>query len=256
MSELQTFDFHGNKIRALVKDGEFWFVAKDVLNVFGYENMSQVPLGCIDDECYKTWEFITSGEQGVATFVNEYGFYLLLSSSNLSWTKDIERWVRVVVYPILSGICEYKMPHNFEEALEEIEKQVELNEKLQLENKIKEQRICELQPKKDYCDIILQSDKLVTISDIAKDYGMSEDAMNKKLHELGVQYKQNNIWLLYREYQDKGYTQSQTAQFVHSDGTLGSKMHTKWTQKGRLFLYHLLFVNGVLPMIEREGTDE
>lgn len=131
-----------------------------------------------------------------------------------------------------------------------IEEQKE-KEQLQLSNKMKDQQIAELKPKADYCDIILQNKGLSTINAIAKDYGMSATSMNKKLHELGVQYKQGNQWFLYYKYQDKGYTQSQTIDITRSDGRPDVTMHTKWTQKGRLFLYELLKFNGIIPMIER-----
>lgn len=109
----------------------------------------------------------------------------------------------------------------------------------------------ELKPKADYCDLILQSKALVNISQIAKDYGMSGKAMNKLLHDLGVQYKQSNQWLLYSKYQNSGYTHSKTIDITRSNGLSDVRMHTEWTQKGRLFLYELLKRNGVIPVIER-----
>jgi phage antirepressor YoqD-like protein len=104
-------------------------------------------------------------------------------------------------------------------------------------------------PKASYYDLILQNKSLVPISKIAKDYGMSGRAFNKLLHELGVQYKMGNCWLLYQEYADQGYTQSKT----HAIDAERSVMHTYWTQKGRLFIYDLLKnKKGILPVIERE----
>lgn len=79
---------------------------------------------------------------------------------------------------------------------------------------------------------------------------MSGKALNKMLHELKVQYKQSQQWLLYKNYQDKGYTFSDTKEITRSDGRLGIIMTTKWTQKGRLFIYELLKTQGVLPTIE------
>lgn len=76
--------------------------------------------------------------------------------------------------------------------------------------------------------------------------------MNKLLHSLKVQYKESGQWLLYSKYHDKGYTHSQTTPITHSDGRKDVVMNTKWTQKGRLFLYKLLKENGVLPVIEQE----
>lgn len=140
-------------------------------------------------------------------------------------------------------------------ALEYSRKQVQVllqtNEKLELENKMKDQQLNELKPKADYYDQILQSKSLVLISQIAKDYGYGAPTMNKKLHELGVQYKQGGQWLLYSKYQNKGYTHSRTINITRSDGRSDVRMQTEWTQKGRLFLYELLRKNGILPIIEQ-----
>lgn len=116
---------------------------------------------------------------------------------------------------------------------------------------IAEQRNLELQPKADYCDAILSNKGLVTITQIAKDYGMSGSKMNQLLHQLGVQYKQSGTWLLYARYQTKGWTQSETTPITHRDGRLDVKMTTKWIQKGRLGLYELLKQHDVLPLIEK-----
>lgn len=140
-------------------------------------------------------------------------------------------------------------------ALEYSRKQVQAllqtNEKLELENKMKDQQLNELKPKADYYDQILQSKSLVLISQIAKDYGMGAPTMNKKLHELGVQYKQGGQWLLYSKHQNKGYTHSRTINITRSDGRSDVRMQTEWTQKGRIFLYELLKKNGILPITEQ-----
>ncbi len=122
---------------------------------------------------------------------------------------------------------------------------------LQLENTQQKQLIGELKPKADYLDQILQSKALVTITAIAKDYGMSAKAFNKKLHELKVQFKQGHQWFLYSHYHDCGYTHSETVEYRHKDGTKDVTMNTKWTQKGRLFLYELLKRNNIVPVIEK-----
>lgn len=131
-------------------------------------------------------------------------------------------------------------------------KEQEEKQKLALTNQRQQQIIGELQPKADYVDGILKNKGLVTITQIAKDYGMSGQAMNNLLHDLKVQYKQSGQWLLYRDHQGKGYTHSQTIDIVRKDGTPDVKMNTKWTQKGRLFLYDLLKENGILPTIEED----
>lgn len=134
-------------------------------------------------------------------------------------------------------------------ALEIANKKVE---NLQLENAQQKQRIGELEPKASYYDLILQNNSLVSVTAIAKDYGMGAPSLNKKLHELGVQYKLGDQWLLYAKYHNKGYTFSKTQNYSRTDGSQGSKLHTYWTQKGRLFIYDLLKQQGILPLIEIE----
>lgn len=123
-------------------------------------------------------------------------------------------------------------------------------EVLQLENAQQNQLIGELRPKADYTDKILQNKGLVTITAIAKDYGMSGETMNGILHNLGVQYKQSEQWFLYSKYQNNGYTHSETIDLKHKNGTRFIKMNTKWTQKGRLFLYEKLKKHDIVPTIE------
>lgn len=133
-------------------------------------------------------------------------------------------------------------------ALQIANKQIE---NLRLTTAMQEQQISELKPKADYTDRILQSSDLVNTNQIAKDYGMSARSLNKKLHSLGVQYSQGGQWLLYSKYQNKSYTSSETFEIEHKNGTKSVSMRTKWTQKGRLFIYELLKSNGILPLIEK-----
>jgi Phage anti-repressor protein len=122
---------------------------------------------------------------------------------------------------------------------------------LRLENKVQAQQIAELQPKATYYDLILQCPSLLSVTEIAKDYGLSAKGLNKILHDNGIQYSQSGVWFLYAKYQDKGYTSTKTQNYNRPDGTQGSRVHTYWTQKGRLFLYGLLKDLGHLPLVER-----
>ena len=114
--------------------------------------------------------------------------------------------------------------------------------------------ITEIQPKADYVDTILKSDSLVTITQIANDYGLSGTKMNKLLREFKVQHKVKGQWILYAKYNNKGYVHSTTYKYERSDGTIGTKMNTEWTQKGRLFLYEFLKEKGIYPTIEKDAA--
>ena len=114
-----------------------------------------------------------------------------------------------------------------------------------------QQIITELQPKANYVDKILQSKSLVTITQIAKDYGLSGRKMNQILKDLKIQYKVGGQWVLYSKYQNNGYVHSRTIDITRTDGRPDVTMQTEWTQKGRLFLYEELKKQGYVPVIEQ-----
>ena len=253
-------------LRTVVIEEEPWFVGKDVARALGYTDVAHAVLDHVDDE-----DRINSKTHGqnVPEFgqrgtwlVNESGVYSLVFGSKLPSAKKFKRWVTSEVLPAIRKHGAYMTEDVLKKALQEPDFLIQLATELkderekrrsaELDAAQKSQIINELKPKADYTDRILQSKSLVGITQIAKDYGMSGKAMNKLLHELKVIYKMGNQWLLYSKYQAKGYTHSETVDIEHADGRADVVMNTKWTQKGRLFLYELLKANGVLPVIERK----
>ena len=117
-----------------------------------------------------------------------------------------------------------------------------------IEEEKQRQALCKkvekLQLKADYCEEVLVSDELLTISQIAKEFGMTGRKLNELLNELGVQYKQGRIWVLYKKYDDEGYTKYVT----HLVSGTGSVTYTKWTQKGRKFIHEKLAENNIYPV--------
>lgn len=117
---------------------------------------------------------------------------------------------------------------------------------------VEQQKVIEeLQPKASYYDMILQCKDLIATTVIAKDYGMSAKKFNAMLHDMGIQFKQGDTWVLYSKYQGNGYLKAKTHNYADADGVQHSKEHSYWTQKGRLFLYDFLKQNGILPLIEK-----
>lgn len=118
---------------------------------------------------------------------------------------------------------------------------------------VEQQKVIEeLQPKASYYDMILQCKDLIATTVIAKDYGMSAKKFNMLLHNMGIQFKQGDTWVLYSKYQGNGYLKVKTHNYADAEGMQHSKEHSYWTQKGRLFLYDRLKSEGILPLIEKE----
>ena len=126
------------------------------------------------------------------------------------------------------------------------------NKKLEEENIQLAAENQELKHDKNYLDLIMRSKALLTISQIAQDYGMSGKAMNKKLADMGIQYSINGQWILYAKYKDCGYVSSRSIDITRADGRPDVVLHTEWTQAGRKFLYEELKKLGILPMLERD----
>lgn len=259
MNDLQVFSNpEFGQVRTVTLKDEPWFVAKDVCDALEILNPSDA-LKRLD--CDERARF-NLGRQGETNMVNEYGLYNLVLGSRKPEAKQFKRWITHEVIPSIRKHGAYLTPSKLEEVLlnpdtliqlaQNLKAEQERSQKLELENKKQNQIINELQPKATYYDLVLQSKSAVSISKIAKDYGLSGQALNQILKELGVQYKQGGVWLLYQKHADKGYTQSKTVALPDNK----TKMHTNWTQKGRLFIYDLLKNEcDILPIIEREQKE-
>ena len=210
------------------------------------------------DESEKVLNTIkTLGGLQESWFLTEDGLYEILMTSRKPIAKQFKKEVKQILKDIRkNGLYATERllddPDLLINALLNLKAERESKKKLESEIAAKNQIIGELKPKADYVDWILQNTGLVNINAIAKDYGMSARQMNKILHELKVQYHQDGQWLLYAKYQSCGYTHSKTIDFQRTDGRSDVRLHTQWTQKGRLFIYELLKTQkGILPLIEQ-----
>lgn len=256
-NELQIFNnSEFGEIRTLEENGKTLFVARDIAIALGYSNPSKA----ISNHCKGVTkrDTPTSGGNQSMSYILEGDLYRLIVCSKLPNAQKFESWVFDDVLPSIRKHGMYAVdelvnnPDLLIKVATELKEERAKNKKLSDEVNVKTQLIGELKPKADYTDKILKSKDLVTITQIAKDYGMSGMEMNRLLNKLGVQYKQSGQWLLYSDYQCKGYTMSETVPITYNDGTTGTKMNTKWTQKGRLFLYEKLKKNNVYPTMESE----
>ena len=271
MNGLQVFSNEEfGEIRTIIINNEPWFVGKDVASALGYTDINHSVIDHVDEE-----DRVNSKTQGQndpelgqrgTWMINESGLYSLVLSSKLKSAKAFKRWITSEVLPTIRKTGGYVSNDDlfvetylssaddatklmFRTTLATVRQLNEDNRKLKQTVLAQSQQISEMEPKVTYYDIVLQCKDVITISTIAKDYGKSAKWMNQYLHDKGVQYKQGDIWLLYQKYASNGYTRTKT--FV-SDETGSVKVHTYWTQKGRLFIYDLMKNDGHLPLIEQD----
>jgi prophage antirepressor-like protein len=245
-------------IRAIEKDGEPWFVGKDVAEALGYSNASKAVMVHVDEEDKQKVMLKADSQNGnvvtATTLINESGLYSLVLSSKLPQAKVFKHWVTAEVLPSIRRHGAYATAPTIEKIIASPEFGIALLKNLQQEQLMRreaEQRVRKLQPLADYTALILACPETVSVSQVAQDYGMSAVAFNRILNRAGIQYSVGGQWVLNAAYKDRGLVQSYTFNYRHNDDTDGCRMYTRWTQRGRLFLYDILKKIGIIPMIEK-----
>ena len=252
----EIFNFKGQEVRTVTINNEPYFVGKDVANILGYERPTKAIQDHVDDEDKDAIPIQDSiGRKQNTPIINESGLYSLILSSKLPQAKEFKRWVTTEVLPTIRKHGAYLTDSKIEEVLLSPDTIINLATQLKEERqKVNLLQIAleESQKQARYLDLIIESKGALRVSQIAQDYGMTANKLNKVLYELGVQHKVNGQWILYKRHMGKGYTDSHTFDFKDKNGCPRTNVSTTWTQKGRLFLYELLKENNYLPLIEQE----
>lgn len=254
MNELQIFNNpEFGEIRTVRVDGKPYFVGIDIAKALGYKN----PNDAITRHCKGCVKHAVPTKSGVQQMnvIPKGDIYRLAANSELPGAEKFESWIFDEVLVSVNEHGAYLTSAKIEEvllnpdtiirlatALKEERHQKEL---LAAEIENKNQIIGELQPKADYVDYILSSIGVMATTQIAADYGLTPNKLNKILHEENIQHKVGGQWILYKEHMGMGYTKSETIPINRSDGRPDTKLFTKWTQKGRLMINEILNKNGI-----------
>ena len=231
------------QIRTCMVDGETYFVGKDVASALGYVNPNKAMIDHVDDEDKLTSRIVMAGQNRQVIIINESGLYALILSSKLESARRFKRWVTSEVLPAIRQNGRYEL----EQQVVKVEEQ---NRELESRNAYLEDISAYQKPLTDYARHILSSQQTVTVTQIAQDYGFTAVRFNELLMHLRIQHKVGGQWILYAPHVHRGYVQSFSSYYVKPDGEVQVKVHTRWTQSGRLFLYEELKRVGILPLIE------
>lgn len=244
-------------VRIIEEDGKVLFCGNDIANALGYSN----PRKALIDHCKGVTkrDTLTAGGTQSVSFITEGDVYRLIVSSKLPKAQEFERWVFDNVLPTIRKHGAYMTQDTLEKALTSPDFLIQLATQLKEEQEARKALQAEkavLLPKASYYDVILNCPDLISVTQIAKDYGMSAIELNTILSQEKVQFKQGGEWILYQKYAEKGYAGSRTGAHLGKSGEVKSHSHTYWTQKGREFIYKLLKEKrGIVPIMERE-TEE
>lgn len=253
MNEMQVFNNpEFGEVRTIEENGAILFCGSDVAKALGYTNPSKA----INDHCRgdltKRYPIVDAlGRTQGAIFIPESDLYRLVFSSKLPTAEKFTDWVTKEVLPSIRKTGGYALPKDYPSALRALADAEETKLRLLAENQQQAQVIADFEPIRQYVDTILESKGTMATSQIAADYGLTAQKLNKILHDGGIQRNVNGQWLLYAKHMGRGYTKSKTIQIIRSDGRPDTIMQTQWTQKGRLMIHEILTARGIEAVMDR-----
>lgn len=251
MSNLKKFNNELFQLEVKAENGESLFNVGSVARSLGITRIATSGNEVIRWERVNKYLGESCPQVGTGDFISEPMVYKLAFKANNEVAEKFQDWLAIEVLPSLRKNGMYAT----DELLDNPDLLIEVATKLKEERTLRlvaEQRVAEYEPKISYLDSILESTDTVTITQIAADYGLSAVAMNKRLNELKIQHKVGGQWILYTRHQREGYTKSHTTRVPKADGKEKVVMNTKWTQKGRLFIYESLKEINVYPLMDIE----
>ena len=197
------------------------------------------------------------GREQQAIFVNEQNLYKVIMRSDKPQAEPFQDWVCGEVLPSIRKNGGYIATNEEDDAemilaralkiadatIKRKEKQL-LEQKEQIDKQIK--TINKMKPLAEYCSEVLQSDSTYTLTQVSKDLGFKSVYKFLDWANKNILYKQSNQWMPTAEYSDKDYFKTRTTKYFKSDGTIGTKMSTVVTEKGREFLHNIISNNNLV----------
>lgn len=251
------------------------FCANDVAKALGYSNPAKSVIDHCKEEGVTVLETPSAKGNQPTKFITEANLYRLIMRSKLPNAEEFQDWVCGEVLPSIRKHGAYMTGETILKAMQDPANLVQLLQALkdeqdkrrELQAKTEEQTatiehqqqaigqlenaVAKMKDKVSYYDKILASKNTVTMTQIAQDYGMSAKRLNQTLYDMRIQYKVGKQWILYAPYLTEGYVHSEAIPHINPNGTAFTVNLTKWTQRGRLFLYHKLKDKNIIPLIEK-----
>lgn len=191
MNELQIFSYNGNEVRTIQKDGEPWWVLKDVCNVLDISQAVRVAERLDEDEVSQTHIADSLGRRQETYIVNESGLYNVILRSDKPEAKPFRKWVTSEVLPSIRKHGAYMTPQKIEEVLLNPDTVIQLatNLKAEQEKRMELERQAEKdKPLVTFANSVSVAKTSILIGELAK-----------LLKQNGIEMGQNRLFTWMRE---------------------------------------------------------
>lgn len=254
MTDLQIFkNPEFGEIRTIEKDGEPWFVGKDVAAALGYEKPTDAVRKHVDVEDRGISKMETPSGAQETTIINESGLYSLVLSSKLPTAKKFKRWITSEVIPSIRKHGAYMTPDKLEEVLLKPDTLIQLAQNLKAEQEKRralEVKMEEQKPKVLFAESVEVAKTSILIGELAK--LLKQNGINIGQNRL-FQWLRQNGYLIRRQGSDynmptqrameMGLFEIKETTITHSDGHIHVSKTPKVTGKGQVYFVNL-FVSG------------
>lgn len=252
MNELQIFNNpEFGKIRTVEKDGEPWFVGKDVAEALGYTDPNKAIVMHVDEEDKLNDKTASSLGQRGGWLINESGLYSLVLSSKLPGAKQFKHWITKEVIPSIRRHGIYATQSTVEQMLADPDTAIKILSEIKAErekNKALESKIEEDKPKVLFADAVSVSGSAILIGDLAKilrqnGVEMGQTRLFQWLRENGYLIKQkgSSYNMPTQKSMELGLFKIKETCVTHSDGHISVNRTPKVTGKGQAY-----FINKIL----------
>ena len=251
-TNLQTWSYENSEIRTVEKDGEPWFVAKDIAKVLGYANASKAIADHVDAEDKGVTKCYTLGGTQDLTILNESGLYSLILSSKLPNAKKFKRWVTNEVLPSIRKHGAYMTDQTLEQALTSPDFLIQLATQLKEEKEQRKQleaKVEQDKPKVLFADSVSASKSSILVGELAKI--LKQNGVDTGQFRLFAWLRENG-YLIKREGSDYNMPTQKSAEMglfevkqtiiTHSDGHITTNKTPKVTGKGQVYFVNK-FIN-------------
>lgn len=223
-NNIVAFKYEEQQVRTIEKNGEPWFVGKDVAEILGYSDTAQAVRKHIDNEDKGVVEMTTPGGKQPVTIINESGLYSLILSSKLPTAKEFKHWVTSEVLPSIRKTGEYKITPAQQNRLDIMERNSRAREAslwLRISAQVKSdtyRQVCA-----SYASTVLAGREVIPLpqttqhhysaTEIGQMFGVSKQAIGNLANTYGMKTDEYGAW-----YHDKSpYSAKEVDVFKYND---------------------------------------
>ena len=244
-NEIQIFNYNDHEVRTVQKDGEPWFVLKDVCGILSIGNVADV-YARLDTDEKGVGQIDTLGGRQNMSIINESGLYNVILRSDKPEAKPFRKWVTSEVLPSIRKHGAYMTQEKLQEVLcnpdalfqivSALKEESDKRKALEIQNSALAVDLAIAQPKADYFDDCMARGGLMNFRDTAKLLGMRPKEFIDNLLRDSYLYRDKRGRLLPYQKRNNGYLEIKEA-FNNSSDWNG--VQTLVTPKGREFFRSL-----------------